>query len=272
MTYSDSVKTEVRSIGIKTFFSKKRNWLLPTVLILFILEVITFPFVLGFTWADRSDTPERVLTYTQGKLTWDSAAEIDENGAAELSLFDTVYQDTKSDNGDKLVTPGTEDGSIVRLKNSVSDTISYTAVLYRIRSTDELPVEATLTGDRFTDTDSYTLPQGVTDSDVIRAVSGTVGGGLIQDFDINWNWQFENGNKQNVIDTWLGNKAADGNAEDITIGLYVVVVEDGNIYVTPDSPKTGDVGIGIYVVLMCISGALLILLLWDKRRELKCEE
>lgn len=271
MTYSDSVKTEVRSIGIMTFFSKKRNWLLPTVLILFILEVITFPFVLGFTWAGRSETPERVLTYTSGKLTWDSAADIDTNGAAEFSLFNSVYGNTKSDNGDKVVAPGTEDGSIVRLKNSVSDTISYTAVLYQIRSTDKLPVEATLTGDRFTDTDSYTLPQGVTDSDVIRAVSGTVGGGLIQDFDINWNWQFENGDKQDVIDTWLGNKAADGDADDVTVGLYIVVEED-NAYVIPGSPQTGDVGIGIYAVLMCISGALLILLLWDKRREFKCEE
>lgn len=245
--------------------------MLPTVLILFILEVITFPFVLGFTWAGRSETPERVLTYTQGKLTWDSAADIDANGAAKLSLFDSIYKNVNAGSGDKVVAPGTDGGSIVRLKNSVSGAVSYTAVLYRIRSTDELPVEAALTGDNFTDTNIYTLPDGVTGTDVIRAVSGTVGGGMIQDFDIYWSWQYKESNEQDIIDTWFGDRAANGDADNITVGLYIVV-EDGNTCIIPSSLQTGDIGIGIYVVLMCISGALLILLLWDKRKEFKCEE
>ncbi len=258
-------------MGMNTFFSKQRSWLLPTVLILFILEVITFPFVLSFTLADRSETPERILTYTRGKLTWDSAANIDANGVAELSLFESLYQDVKSDNGENTVVPGTEGNSIVRLKNSVSGAVSYTAVLYCIRSTDKLPVEAALNGDGFTDTDTYTLPEGAADGDVIRAVRGTVGGGMIQDFDIGWNWRFYDGEQQDIIDTWLGDKAADGDADDVTVGLYIVV-EDDNNYIIPEAPQTGDLGIGIYVGLMCVSGAVLILLIVDKRRARKCEE
>lgn len=253
------------------FFNKQRSWLLPAVLILFILEVIAFPFALGFTWAGRSEAPERVLTYTQGKLTWDSAAGIDENGAADLSLFEALYQNVKADNGEMVVAPGTEGDSIVRLKNSVSGTVGYRAVLYRIREAELLPVEASLSGDGFTDTDTYTLPEGVKDEDVIRAVSGTVGGGMIQDFDIDWNWKFYDSEQQDIIDTWLGDKAAGGDADDVTVGLYIIV-EDENTYITPDPPQTGDRGIGIYIVLMCVSGAILILLIVDRKRSRKCEE
>lgn len=253
---------------MQTTLNKKCGWILPAVLILFILEVITFPFVLAFTWAGRSETPERVLTYTEGKLTWDSAANIDSKGVAELSLFDRIYQNVNADNDDNLVAPGTNSSSIVRLKNSVSGTISYTAVLYCIRSTDVLPVEVSLSGDGFTDSDTYILPKDVKDEDVIRAVSGTVGGGMIQDFDIDWIWQFYDSDQQDVIDTWLGNK---GDADDVTVGLYIIV-EDENTYITPEPPQTGDPGIGIYAVLMCVSGVLLIILFADKRRGRKCEE
>ncbi len=254
-----------------TFFNQQRSWLLPTVLILFILEVIAFPFALGFTWAGRSEAPERVLTYTQGKLTWDSAADIDENGAADLSLFEVLYQNVKADNGEMAVAPGTEGGSIVRLKNSVRGTIGYTAVLYRIRTTELLPVEVSLSGYGFIDADIYALPEGVKNEDVIRAVSGTVNGGMIQDFDIGWNWKFYDSEQQDIIDTWLGDKAADGDADDVTVGLYIIV-EDENTYITPEPPQTGDRGIGIYIVLMCVSGAILTLLIVDKKRSRKCEE
>ena len=245
--------------------------MLPAVPILFILEVIAFPFALGFTWAGRSEAPERILIYTQGKLTWDSAAGIDENGAADLSLFEALYQNVEADNGEMVVAPGTEGDSIVRLKNSLSGTIGYTAGLYRIRTTEQLPVEASLSGDGFSNTDTYALPEGVKNEDVIRAVSGTVDGGMIQDFDIGWTWKFYDSEQQDIIDTWLGDKAAGGDADDVTVGLYIIV-KDENTYITPDHPQTGDRGIGIYIVLMCVSGAVLILLIVYKKRSRKCEE
>lgn len=252
------------------FMNKQKTWLLPATLILFILEVIAFPFALGFTWAGRSETPERFLTYTHGKLTWDSAAGIGENGAADLSLFETLYQNVKADNSEKVIAPGTKGDSIVRLKNSADRKISYTAVLYRIRTTELLPVEVSLSGDGFADTTAYTLPEGVKDEDVIRGVSGMVGGGMIQDFDIEWYWRFFENDARDIIDTWLGDKAAGGDADDVTVGLYIVVEEDGGI-VIPDVPQTGDTGIGIYVVLMCVSGAILLLLIIDRKRGRRCE-
>lgn len=257
---------------MNTFLNKQRVWLLPAVLILFILEVITFPFVISFTWADRSENPKHVLTYTQGKLTWNNAEKIDENGVAELSLFDTAYLDVDSEERDNVIAPGTRGNSIVRLKNSVGKSIGYTAVLYSTKSVEELPIEASLSGDNFTDTDKYSLPEGVNRSDVIRAVSGTLGGGMIQDFDIGWRWDYYDDKVQDIIDTLFGDKVADHRADDITVGIYIVV-EDGNSYI---SPSTGadpySTGVGIYIALMCISAFILILLIFEKRRNKKCEE
>lgn len=262
---------------MNTFLNKQKVWMLPTVLILFILEVITFPFVISFTWADRNENPKNVLTYTQGKLTWDDKVSVNESGVAELALFHTVYHDVDSDDKSKLVAPGTSESSIVRLKNSVGNSVNYTAVLYQIKLIEELPVTASLSGDNFADTDKYDLPEGVSQGNVIRAVSGTLGGGMIQDFDISWKWDYYDGKVQDRIDTLLGDGAADGRKEDITVGIYIVV-EDGNSYISPSTgtddfwSQYGSTGVGIYIALMCISAIMLIFLIFDKRRNKKCEE
>lgn len=95
-------------------------WLLPAVLILFLTQVVLFPFAMGFTYAGRNESPHHVLTYTTGSLTWNSATGVDpDTGVAELSLFSDHYQNVQSDNGEKVVAPGTENTNIVRLKNSV---------------------------------------------------------------------------------------------------------------------------------------------------------
>lgn len=252
----------------KIFSDKVTRWLLPAVLILFILEVLSLPLVLGYTYSAPGDSPDHILTYTKGKLTWDSATGIDSNGVAELDLFDAVYPNVRSSDGANVVAPGTEGYNIVRLKNSVSGSITYTAVLYRIRSNDALAVEAALTGTGFADTASYPLPDHVSAAQVIRAVTGKLGGGKIQDFDISWLWDYFEDHGQDAADTLLGNA---GTADDVTVGLYIVV-EDNNSYVTPDVPKTGDEShIGMYAALMGISLIMLLLLLWDRRREKVCE-
>ena len=248
----------------RLFSEKISRWLLPAVLILFILEVMTFPLALGITYSGRSESPNHILTYTQGKLTWDNAAGIGANGAAQLDLFDAVYPGVQSGDGRNVVAPGTEGFNIVRLKNSVGGSVNYTAVLYRIRTSEALPVEANLTGSNFTDTTNYPLPPGVAKDQVIRAVSGTVKGSEIQDFDISWLWAFQTSTGQDEIDTFLGNK---NNADEVTVGLYIVV-EDNNSYVVPEIPKTGDEShIDMYVALMVIS---LILLFVDHRKEKVC--
>lgn len=325
--------------------TQKRKWLLPAVLILFLLEVLLFPQAVGLTYSGRSESPDHILTYTTGRLTWDSATNIQKNGAAELTLFDAVYRNVESDNGDKVVAPGTEGFNVVRLKNNVSRSIRYVAVMYCIKDEDALPIEPTLTGQNLTNTRTYPLPKGVTDDQVVRAVTGVVRGGEIQDFDIEWSWEFYENDERDRMDTELGDRAAFATADEITAGIYIVVEDEGpnrpggsnhdddddgdddwedipdeNVpggetpwpdggddpndsgnpdapdewtdipdedtplgenpgggdhpgdtggpYITPDVPKTGDDSpIGVYLVLVGISAVLLILVIWDDRRE-----
>ena len=249
---------------MRPFISKKiSQWLLPTVLILFILEVLLLPLVVELTYAGRSEGPDHILTYTTNSLLWDSATGIDEHGVAVLNLFDTLYDETVDGNGDKVVAPGTEGHSIVRLKNECDRTVTYTAVLYRIATNELLPVEAGLADSSFADTDVYQLPTQVEEEHVIRAVTGEVAADQIQDFDISWLWQFETSEEQNRIDTILGNAEE---ADQVTVGLYIVVEDDGSI-VDPQPPITGDDSrFAMYLTLMGISLCVLLLLLWDRHR------
>lgn len=253
----------------ESILTKWNRWLLPVVLILFILQVIMLPWAMGFTWADRSDSPAHILTYTKNKLSWDSATGIRADGTAELSLFSPEYGSTViSAGGDDVVAPGTSNDIYVRLKNNVSGSIKYTAVLYELKSDERIPVKAGMKADGSTVTADYTLPDGVSASDVITAVTGRVAGKSLQDLDIDWLWEFYENDAQDVVDTALGNMEE---LPEVTVGLYIVV-EDGNSYVTPDSPQTGDNShIGLYIGLMVVSFILLILLLLDRRREEKRE-
>ncbi len=248
---------------------KKRNirqwdrWLLPGVLILFLLQAVLLPWTVGFAWAHRNDAPCQELTYTQNRLLWDSAVGLRPDGTAVLELFRTGYDGTvRSALGDKVAAPGTGNAMSVRLNNRVSGEIQYTAVLYEIRTDDRLPVAAALSGEGFADTADYSLPRGVRREQVVRAVTGTLAGGGAQDFALDWQWFFEAGRDE--LDTLLGNRDP---LPEVTVGLYIVV-EDGNGEVTPDVPQTGDRNqLGWYLGLMAISGILLVLLLWERRRE-----
>ena len=248
----------------KLFSEKVTRWLLPAVLILFILEVLTLPLVLGITYAGRNETPNHTLTYTPGKLAWDNATGIDGNGVAKLDLFDAVYYGVKSVDGSNVIAPGTKGDSIVRLKNSASGSVNYTAVLYRICTNENIPVEAAFIGSSFTDTDNYALPDGVAAHQILHAITGTVNGGEIQDFDISWIWEYEACVVQNEMDTFHNDHS------EVTVGLYIVVVDD-NGYVSPDAPQASRKNhIGMYITLILISLIILILLLRDRRKEKEC--
>lgn len=243
--------------------NKISQWLLPTVLILFILEVLLLPVVLEITYAGREEGPDHILTYTTNSLLWDSATGIDENGVAVMHIFDAKYDDTVDGNGDLVVAPGTEGHNIIRLKNDCERTITYTTVLYCIRTSQVLPVEVALEGDGFADTQAYQLPYQVEPEHVVRAVTGELQTDRIQDFDIAWLWEFYESQQQNEIDTLLGNA---GESEQITVGLYIIVEDEGEIR-DPSIPQTGDENrLAMYLTLMGISFCALVLLLWDYRK------
>ena len=246
-------------------FEKLRAWMFPAILILFILQVMLLPVMIGLTYAVPAERPEHILTYRTGSLVWDKAASVRPDGSAELSFFQTLYKNVNADNAERVLAPGTEKDSVIRLKNDTNKEITYTAVLYSLSTSQNLDIGASLSGDGFSDTSRYTLPEGVKKETVVRAVGGKLDAKRMQDFDINWFWNFEDGastDGRDSIDTYLGNKAAN----EATLGFYLVVYDDGEIL---PSPQTGDnTVICGYVVLMLISGGLcLFLALTRKRRE-----
>lgn len=240
---------------------KTSAWLLPGVLILFVMLIMVFPLAARYTYAGRAENPDHVLTYTTGKLTWDSATGIDASGAAMLKLFDSSYENVKSEDGGAVVAPGTEGFHYIRLKNNAKKTVKYTAVLYEIRTTEELPVEVSMGGTGLSDTDIYTLPASVKPGHVIRAVAGEVRRGALQDFDVEWLWRFEDGEEQDIQDTLLGDRSV-LDPEKLTVGLYIVVEENsgnsGSHVVKPTTPQTGDDShLGLYTAGICLSLLLL---------------
>ncbi len=248
---------------------RANKWLLPTLLILFIIEIIALPFVVGLTYAGRSEEPDHILTYTKGKLTWDNTTLVNSEGVAKLNVFGAVYENVKSEDGRNIIAPGTEGYNIIRLKNKEEGKIEYTALLYVIKTDESIPVKADLTGESFKETSSYKLPANVTEQQVVKAVKGTLGGGQLQDFDIKWLWQYFDSELQDEIDTVLGSNAANNTEDTLTLGLYITV-EDNNSYVTP-SPYTGDDPlIGMYITLLIISAILIVILFIDRKRQQKC--
>lgn len=249
---------------------QSNRWLLPAVLILFLLEVILLPYAVGVTYAGRSENPNHLLTYTTGSLTWDGSTGIRADGVAMLDLFDASYQNVQAGNGDNLMAPGVEKTSIVRLKNNAGNTIRYTALLYRIKEEETLPVAPQLTGTGFADTGIYPLPEGVAKEQVVRAVSGTLDAGALQDFDITWGWSYYEDAARDRADTALGNKAAFAKADEVTAGLYIVVEDEGSgsaSYILPGIPQTGDDRhLTLYAVLLLFSGVLLGLLVLERRK------
>ena len=252
---------------------KMREWMLPAILILFILQVMLLPVMIGLTYAVPAERPEHILTYRTGSLVWDKAASVRPDGSAELSFFETLYKNVNADNAERVLAPGTEKDSVIRLKNDTNKEITYTAVLYSLSTSQNLDIGASLSGNGFSDTSRYTLPESIKKETVVRAVGGSLAAKKLQDFDINWFWNFEDGastDGRDGIDTYLGNKAANEKADEATLGFYLVVYDDSEIL---PSPQTGDnTVICGYVVLMLISGGLCLFLTVFRRRRKKDED
>lgn len=213
---------------------------LEAVLALLLAQLLLLPAALGMTYASGGTRPEHVLTYTTGHLTWDSATATDPQGAARLALFRRDYDNVASADRQRVVAPGTSGETVMSLKNDTNRTVYYTAVLYEKKTDLRIPVTAALEGEGFADTERYSLPEGVEQAQVVRAISGSVDGRQRQDFSVLWQWLFDEGPRQDAVDTALGDAATDMEE----LGFYLTVTDQGGSgggVITPvENPKTGD--------------------------------
>lgn len=261
-------------MGFKRVYKKIQPWLLPLVAILFILELATFPFVVSITDIAREGIPDNLLTFHDGELLWNSGDNIDANGDAHVSLFSAYYDGVKSGNGDNVIAPGTAGSTTLRLANSSQTEIAFTAVVYQIKASENLPIITTLEGAGFQDAADYVIPPNVEPETIIRCVQGKLKAGSEQDFTIQWHWSFAGDEETDKLDTLLGNAAANGSSKDDVVIGFNLYIHDGNGLVFAGVPMIHPIGlIEVWIVMLSLSAVTLVILLVLKRREKKkCEQ
>lgn len=198
--------------------------------VLFSLAILTFPFAFSVTWSQDASSADRTLTYTTDKLTWDSSAPTNEDGTVVLELFKSEYQreDGKkisSNNGDAIVAPNTSNSKTVRFLNETGEAVRYYATLYRSDNTENVNIDAEITGGENTKT--HYIPEGVSDEDVICAQTAVVGASSSAELGVDWEWKYDESEEQDASDT----KAGDASYEDsqyVNYHLFVVVDKDTN--------------------------------------------
>lgn len=247
---------------------RNRERILSIILILFLMEVLTLPLVVYYTYADRGDEISHNLIYEDNRLHWDESTDIESDGTASLNLFSKKYSNGVSENGEKIVLPGTELSSIIRFSNREKETLKFTAVLYRKDKGENIPVNLSMSGENLETTDEYTLPDKIRKEDVVTAVKGTVKQSEIQDFNIVWSWDYYENDYEDSIDTGLANKQSFNELPEIQAGFCVICESDGsNEIIKPEGPETGDHSIlSGYIVLMIISAVILVILLIEERQ------
>ncbi len=210
---------------------------------------------------------DHTLTYKTNLLTWDGGTETRPDGSAVLTLFSDEYDNVSAFNGEKVFAPGTGGENHVILRNTVDREIKYTAVAYVIKDCDDLHLDAYASGGEAV-VSEYQLPEGVSAENVINAVSGKVSSGGETPFVVGWEWAFEG---ENAVDTSLGNRAAEADYENATVGIYIVVEDEGGRV----NPKTGDNSdIRTYVIIMLASMLVLtaIFIFSGKKSDKKSEK
>lgn len=198
------------------------------------VSVITvlLALILAFPVSAYAETA-LVLNFDGKTLQWSEGVSVDENGTANIDLFETSYINTNSENGGNVIAPGTDGSTEVTIANSSSKELTYKAVLYTTDYVDAAEVSfSSDTGISFADGASL-LPEDVRENAVIiGAYTGIVTGYSESSLVIDWSWVYETGNDE--TDTALGDIGAD----ELNVHLYIYGEAPDDVY--PVQPQTGD--------------------------------
>lgn len=194
----------------------------------------------------------------------------------QVEIFRVSYRNgeqiltVKSENGDKLIAPGTENSYTFKLKNTGDTALDYSVTVDAYFTPGDVVIPITgrisrydgvwIAGDKEAYTDVKML-----DSAADRA---TLGAGRYTYYTLDWIWPYESGDDE--LDTLLGNTAVD---QDLIFTIVITTTATENP--DPDagggleSPQTGDDShIALWFLLMIVSlAALLFLIFLPKRRK-----
>ena len=191
-------------------------------------------------------------------------------GHTDIEIFRISYENgtgsmtVNSSNGQKVLAPGTASTYSFALENTGTNAVQYEMNMeaWFTDGTHAIPVNARVCDH----SGRYLAGTGDSYADVLELNSvsdaGTLRAGYIMPYTLEWEWPFE---EDDAYDTLLGDLAAD---EDITLTIVINTVasytpaDDGGI------PKTGDTSsIGLMFILMILSAAALIFLLYRRKGE-----
>lgn len=191
----------------------------------------------------------------------------------EIQVFYAEYDESgeitvKSDFGDQVVAPGTENSYDIYVRNVGKDPIRYileaqSRIIVDVNGKQtEIPVEASF----YTPHGSYLLGGDETLENLGRLDGVTDNGGLSPQnqakYTLCWNWPFDGDDE---LDTLLGNLAAEGEELTVKVAFNVTAAYDPNA--AGGTPITGDSSnIGLWVALFVISAFTLIILLFLGKR------
>ena len=192
----------------------------------------------------------------------------------EIQIFHAEYDNNgeltvKSDFGDKVVAPGTENSYDIYVRNVGKDPISYILEAESRITVDvngqqtEIPIEASF----YTPRSSYLLGgeeslENLGKLDGVKDSSGLSPKHQAK-YTLYWSWPFDGDDE---FDTLLGNLAAEG--EELTVKVAFNVTAAYNPNAGGGSPITGgSSNIGLWVALFVISTFTLIILLFLRKRE-----
>lgn len=174
-----------------------------------------------------------------------------------------------SDNGDKIIAPGTENSYTFKLKNTGNVALDYTVEVdaYFTPADIEIPITGRL--------NRYDGKWVVGGKDEYAKVSvldtaedkATLGAGKYTYYTLDWLWPFESGNDE--LDTMLGNLATEQDLT-FTIVIKTTATESSDPYddsgITP--PQTGDnTNLTLWIVLAVSSFAMMMFLLFYQNKE-----
>ena len=147
---------------------------------------------------------------------WSTDTQVDifrvsyENGEGTITVH--------SNDGDRLIAPGTENTYAFKLKNTGNVSLDYSVEVDAFVTPDGTPLPVTGRLSRYDGKWLAGAPDTFADISALDAAAdtGTLSAGRYTYYTLDWLWPFENGN--DALDTMLGNAAVDGDL------LFTIVI------------------------------------------------
>lgn len=193
----------------------------------------------------------------------------------QVEIFSVSYVNgeqiitVKSDNGDKVIAPGTENSYTFKLKNTGNVALDYTVEIDAYFTPADITIPITGRLNRYDGKWVVGGKDEYANVPVLDAAtdSATLGAGKYTYYTLDWLWPFESGNDE--LDTMLGNLATEQDLT-FTIVIKTTATESSDPYddsgITP--PQTGDnTNLTLWIVLAVSSFAMMMFLLFYQNKE-----